>query len=106
MKDGRNALLNMLGIAARAGAVLPGTERVREAARAEELYFVLVAADASDNSLDKLLPLLEKRGINHAVVLDRATLGGALGKAPLSALGITETKLASRVKELTENLKD
>lgn len=96
----------MLGLAARAGAVLPGTERVREAARAGELQFVLVAADASANSLDKLLPLLEKRNVDHAVVLDRVTLGGAIGKAPISAIGITETKLASRVRELTEGLKD
>lgn len=93
----------MLGLAARAGAVLPGTERVREAARAGSLHFVLVAADASDNSLDKLVPLLEKRQIEHAVVLDRVTLGGAVGKAPLSAIGITETKLAKRVKELIQS---
>lgn len=105
MKDGRNALLNMLGLAARAGAVLPGTERVREAARSDELHFVLVAADASDNSLDKLLPLLAKRSIRHAVVLDRVTLGGAVGKAPLSALGITEIKLAKRVSDLTAGIR-
>jgi ribosomal protein L7Ae-like RNA K-turn-binding protein len=90
----------MLGLAARAGAVIPGTERVREAARSGTLHLVLVAADLSDNSRDKLLPLLESRQVPYAVLASRDALGGAVGRAPLSALGITERKLASRVKEL------
>jgi len=90
----------MLGLAARAGAVIPGTERVREAARSGKLHFALVASDLSDNSRDKLLPLLNARQIPYAVVSDRDALGGAVGRAPLSALGITEKKLASRVEEL------
>jgi len=94
----------MLGLAARAGAVVPGTDRVREAVRNGGVQFVLVAEDASDNSRDKLLPLLQARHVEHAVLLDRTVLGGALGKAPLSAVGITEEKLARRVKELIAEL--
>lgn len=90
----------MLGLAARAGAAIPGTDRVREAARSGSLHFVLVASDLSDNSRDKLLPLLEARRIPYAIVSDRDALGGAVGRAPLSALGITEKKLAERVREL------
>jgi ribosomal protein L7Ae-like RNA K-turn-binding protein len=94
----------MLGLAARAGAILPGTDRVREAARGEGLHFALVANDASDNSLDKLLPLLNARQIPYTVRFDRTTLGGAVGKAPLSAIGITDIKLAKRVKEMLQQL--
>ncbi len=94
----------MLGLAARAGAVIPGTERVREAARSGSLHFVLVASDLSDNSRDKLLPLLESRQVPYAIVSDRDALGGAVGRAPLCALGITERKLAARVKEIIEHL--
>ena len=99
-----DALLQLLGLAARAGAVLPGTERVREAARSGNLHFALIAADASDNSRDKLLPLLDARQVAYAVVYDRAALGGAVGRAPLSAVGITERKLALRVEELIPEL--
>jgi ribosomal protein L7Ae-like RNA K-turn-binding protein len=94
----------MLGLAARAGAVLPGTDRVREAARSGSLEFALVASDASDNSRDKLLPLLDARQIPYAAVLERAALGAAVGKAPLSAVGITEKRLASRVQQLVAEL--
>lgn len=90
----------MLGLAARAGAVVPGTERVREAVRAGRAFVVLVASDLSDNSRDKLLPLLEARQIPYAIVSDRNALGGAVGRAPLSALAVTEKKLAERVLEL------
>jgi ribosomal protein L7Ae-like RNA K-turn-binding protein len=94
----------MLGLAARAGAVLPGTERVREAARGDGVHFALVANDASDNSLDKLLPLLDARQIPYTVRFDRIALGGAVGKAPLSAIAITDIKLAKRVKEMLQQL--
>lgn len=94
----------MLGLAARAGAVLPGTERVREAARSGSLEFVIVAADASANSQDKLVPLLESRQIPYTVLFDRDALGGAIGKAPVSAIGITERKLAQRVKEMLADI--
>jgi ribosomal protein L7Ae-like RNA K-turn-binding protein len=94
----------MLGLAARAGAVLPGTERVREAARGDGLFFVFVANDASDNAQDKVVPLLQSRQIPYAVVFDRDALGAAVGRAGISALGITDTKLASRVKQLVTEL--
>ncbi|MGQ0562976.1 MAG: L7Ae/L30e/S12e/Gadd45 family ribosomal protein [Gemmatimonadota bacterium] len=98
-----DALLRMLGLAARAGAVLPGTERVREAVRAGSVRCALVASDASANSRDKLVPLLEARRVPYAALFDRATLGRAVGKAPLSAIGITDTKLAGRVIQLAGN---
>lgn len=96
----------MLGLAARAGAVLPGTERVREAARSGALEFVIVAADSSDNSQDKLVPLLQSRLVPYAVLFDRDQLGGAIGKAPVSAVGITDRQLAERVQEIVRELSD
>ena len=95
-----DAALRLLGLAARAGALLPGTERVREAVRAGDVILAIVAADASDNSLDKLVPLLEKRGVAHVVRYDRAQLGDAVGKAPLSAVGLTDASFAARLQEL------
>jgi ribosomal protein L7Ae-like RNA K-turn-binding protein len=95
-----DAALRLLGLAARAGAVLTGTERVREAVRADGVLFVIVAADASANSLDKLVPLLVSRRVPHVVVLDRAALGGAVGRSELSAIGLTDRSFAGRIEEL------
>ncbi|HSJ25016.1 MAG TPA: ribosomal L7Ae/L30e/S12e/Gadd45 family protein [Longimicrobiales bacterium] len=94
--------LALLGMAARAGAVVPGTERVREAARSGTLVFALVADDASDNSRGKLVPLLEARNIPFARQFARVELGAAIGRAPLSAVGVVDRPLADRLQSLLE----
>jgi ribosomal protein L7Ae-like RNA K-turn-binding protein len=93
-------VLGMLGMATRAGAVVPGTDRVREAARGGSLRLALLATDASDNSRGKLLPLLEARNIAHVIRFDRGALGAAVGRGPLSAVGIVDAALANRLHTL------
>ena len=93
-------VLRLLGLAARAGAIVPGTERVRHAANAGALPFVIVAADASANSQDKLVPLLRTRGVEHVIAFDRNRLGAAVGRAPLSAVAVTSEPLARRLQGL------
>jgi ribosomal protein L7Ae-like RNA K-turn-binding protein len=92
--------LGMLGMAARAGALVPGTERVRESARSGSLRLAFIATDASENSRAKLLPLLTATGISHVMRYDRKELGAAVGRAPLSAVGVTDRRLADRLQVL------
>lgn len=91
--------LHLLGLAARAGAVVPGTVRVRDAGRAGTLGFAVVAADASANSRRKLIPLLDARNVPYAVEFTRAELGAAVGRAPLSAVGVTDRSLAGQLRD-------
>lgn len=95
-------VLGMLGMAMRAGAVVPGTERVREAARGDSLQLALIAADASANTRGKLLPLLAARGITHVVRYERAELGAAVGRGPLGAVGVLDRMLADRLLGLLD----
>jgi ribosomal protein L7Ae-like RNA K-turn-binding protein len=90
----------LLGMAARAGALVLGTERVRAAARAGSVRLVLLARDASHNSRSRLQPLLEARGINYVTRFNRAALGDAVGRAPLSAIGVIDAAFAGRLEEL------
>jgi ribosomal protein L7Ae-like RNA K-turn-binding protein len=92
--------LGLLGMATRAGVVVPGTGRVREAARAGTLRLAVLATDASDNSRGKLLPLLAGRGISHVIQYDRVALGAAVGRGPLSAVGVLDAGLADRLQTL------
>jgi ribosomal protein L7Ae-like RNA K-turn-binding protein len=87
-------------MATRAGSVVPGTERVREAARAGTLQLAVVASDASENSRGKLLPLLIARGISHVIRYERDELGAAIGRGPVSAVGVTDAALAARLETL------
>lgn len=102
MKSSRrdDQLLSLLGLAARAGGVVPGTERVRLAARKDTVHLVLIADDASENSREKLVPLLRAKGIPFHIRYTRMELGGAVGRSPLSAIGLTDASLARRAREL------
>ncbi|MFW6201806.1 MAG: L7Ae/L30e/S12e/Gadd45 family ribosomal protein [Gemmatimonadota bacterium] len=99
-RNDRDRASGLLGLAARAGRVVAGTRAVREAARRGRLDFVVVAADASANAREKLIPLLRATGVPHAEALDRATLGAALGRARLSAVGLTDEAMATRLREI------
>ena len=95
--------LGLLGMATRAGAVVPGTERVREAARAGTLHLAVMASDASDNSRGKLLPLLTARGISHVIRYERNALGAAIGRGPVSAVGVVDAALADRLMAILDD---
>lgn len=97
---GDRALLNLMGLAARARKVVFGTEQVRAAARDGTLAAVLLAGDQSPTQGRKLLPLLEARGIPHAACLTRADIGAATGRGPVSAVGFTDSSFARRALEL------
>jgi ribosomal protein L7Ae-like RNA K-turn-binding protein len=90
-------LLRLLGLAARAGEVIPGAERVREAARAGDVRFAVVAADTSPHRRDRLVPLLRGLGIPHVVAFDRDRIGHSVGRAPLGAVGVTGAAFAGRL---------
>jgi ribosomal protein L7Ae-like RNA K-turn-binding protein len=89
-------LLELLGLAARAGRLVAGTDAVRQAVRDGEVAWVLLAADASPTQQAKLLPLLEARTTPYHRLLARAEVGAAVGRAPLSAVGLTDANFARR----------
>jgi ribosomal protein L7Ae-like RNA K-turn-binding protein len=89
-----------LGLAARAGVVVPGTQQVRESVRAGRVRFVLVADDLTATGRDKLVPLLEAREVSYMVGYSRAELGDSVGRGPLAAVGVTDAGLARRLRTL------
>ena len=98
MKAKRRAeTLRLLGLARRAGAVAPGTDATRRAIRRGEARLVLMAGDASRVQLDKIRKELSNRPIPQVILGDRATLGAAIGKAPVAALAVTDESLATRL---------
>ena len=101
-KTSPDAALGLLGLATRAGATVPGTERVRAAVRAGEARLVLIATDLTETGLDKLVPVAEGRSVPYAVRYTRAELGGAVGRSPLAAVAVTDRGFAERLKALLD----
>jgi len=77
-----------------------GTDAVRVAARAGGVHQVILAVDAAAGQRAKLVPLLEARRIPYEIVFTRDELGSAIGRAPVSAVGLTLPAMATRVAEL------
>ena len=99
-KTSPDPALQLLGLAARGGAVVPGTGQVRDGVRAGRVRFVLVAADLTETGRDKLVPLLEGQGVPYLVRYPRAELGRAVGRSPLAAVGVVDPGLADRLRAL------
>ena len=67
------------------------------------MAFAIVAADASRNSLDKIVPLLNARRVRFVEVPSAAELGGAVGRETTAVVGIVDRQLAKGIRELVES---
>ena len=94
-------ILRLLGLGVRGRGAVVGVERVKESARTGKLAFAVVATDASQNSLDKLLPLLRARRINFIEVPSADALGAAAGRDQTVAIGVVDRQLARGIRALT-----
>jgi len=74
-----------------------GTDAVRQAVRGGEARLVLMAGDASPVQLEKIEKALSKRPTPWASLSDRATIGAAVGRAPVSAVALTGASLAGQI---------
>ena len=101
----RNAL-GRLGLEARAGTLLTGSDRIEDAARAGRLRALYHAADASEGGARRLAQAWrvgseregsELRGL--ALPVDRPILSVALGRENVVHIGIADHAAAARVGE-------
>ncbi len=99
----KNAL-DRIGIESRSGAVITGSDRIREAARAGQAHLLLHAADAAEDGRRKLDQAwrvgsdAEGSGQQGLVIpANRAILGGALGRENVVHIAIVDERAAKRV---------
>jgi ribosomal protein L7Ae-like RNA K-turn-binding protein len=90
-------VMQLLGLARRAGALAPGVEAVRQAVRDGTARVVVLARDASPLQLDKIGRTKHGRAVPTAWLGDRDVLGAAVGLGPLSAVAVTNAALAEQV---------
>ena len=94
-------LLGLIGLGLRGRGAIVGVQQVREAARRGKLYLAIAAPDASNNSLDKVLPLLRARGITVVAGPSAAELGSAAGREVTTVIGIVDKGLAKGIRALS-----
>ena len=96
----RQRVFRLLGLGVRSRGAVVGVEQVRESAKANKLAFAVVASDASTNSLDKIVPLLNARRVRFIEVPSAAELGAAVGREQTAVVGILDRHLAAGVHDL------
>jgi uncharacterized protein len=99
--------LDRLGLEARAGTLLTGSDRIAEAARRGQVHLLLHARDASSDGSRKLDQAwrvgmeAEGSGISGlTVAADRNALGLSLGRENVVHIAVTDTGAAKRVGEV------
>ena len=87
-------LIRLIGLGLRAGRVVVGVTGVRAGLQRGSVHCVVLAADASARTRDKVERLARARGIPllSGPVADQ--LGARLGRAPVQAVGVEDGALA------------
>ena len=99
----RGRLLRLVGLGIRSRGAVVGVERVREGIRKDKVALAIVAVDASRNSLDKIVPLLNARRVRFIEVPSATELGGVAGRESAAVVGIVDRQLAKGIRELVES---
>lgn len=93
-------LAQMLGLAMRARKLISGEEQVIRAVRNGTAHLVLVAEDASPNTMKKLFDKCSYYEVPCFSVADRYELGRAIGKDARVTLAVVDHQLAGGIRQL------
>ncbi len=96
-------VLGLAGLGVRGRLAVIGVERVREAAHKRTLKLAIVARDASKNSLDKIVPLLEAKRVRILDGISAADLGAAVGRDATAVIGIVDAQLAKGIRGVVDS---
>jgi ribosomal protein L7Ae-like RNA K-turn-binding protein len=95
----RRKVLGLVGLGIRGRRAVVGVQQVRDAARRGKLKLALVASDASQNSMDKVVPLLTARSVAIVEGFKSEELAASCGRESVSVLGVLDAGLARGICE-------
>ena len=99
-------VLRLVGLGVRSRGAIVGVEQVREGVKKGKVALAVVASDASKNSLDKVVPLLEARGVRIVSAPSAEALGQAVGRQQTAVVGIVDRELARGIRAVTDEAPD
>lgn len=97
-----NRVMQMLGLAMRAGYVVTGEERIIRSIRSDESKLVFIATDAGKNTKKTLVDKARTYNVPIIQVFDRHTLGKAIGKGDRVAVAVNEAGFAAQLLKLSQ----
>ena len=100
-----DALAALLGLGARGRRVVIGVAGVRARLQQDRLTAVVIAADASPRTREKVERLAVARGVPVLVGPTATRLGARLGRPPVQTVGVSDRALARGLMRLSEELR-
>lgn len=97
---------SMLGISKKAGKLLHGSLNVEKFIQNKSIKLVILAEDASTNTIQKFKKLCETYNINYIVYSGKKTLGNCIGKDEVAVIGITDNGLAKVLTNIAKEDKN
>ena len=103
----KDRALGMIGLAARAGKAVSGSDAVIGAMRSGNVKLLIITRDISRNSLDKILKNLgsDKEIICYSFATSEE-LGSALGKPDRTVAAITDKSFAEGISAILDNINE
>ena len=98
----KEQIVNFLGLAMRAGKVKTGESVILNDFKKNKLKLVIIATDASDNTIKVIQNKCESYHISLRIFGTRAELGQALGKAERVNIGITDQGFAKKLLSMID----
>ena len=89
--------LRLIGMGLRAGKVIVGTERVRNALQRTALPLIVVAEDASARTQEKVVRLANRKGVRIVIGPSADRLGMQLGRPTVQAVGVRDKNIARAI---------
>lgn len=94
-------LLQILGLAKRAGALVTGNDTCMTSVRTGKAALAIVAADTGANAKKKYHDKCKSYNVPIVELLDKDQLGHAVGKAQSAILVITDQGFAKRIRQMS-----
>ena len=88
----------LLGLGVKAGTVVIGTAGVRAGLQRDEIALVVVAADASQRTEEKVIRLARAKGIPVSVGASTQVLGQSVGRDSVQTVGVRDRQLANAIE--------
>lgn len=94
--------LGLLGIARKAGKIVPGTERVRDSVRAGgDIRIVFVAGDVSENTGKRISNCCDYYEVKCVVTdIPAEKLGNAVGAGICACVGVTDSRFSKPLEKM------
>lgn len=87
-------LYNVIGMCQKAGKLISGNEMVEDAIRHKKACLVIISEDIGESMLKKITDKTEFYNINTVHFGSKELIGQSIGKAPRSAVAITDKGFA------------